>query len=79
MNQIQPRRLSVRSKFALLAAFALAPLSSAWAVIDVAAVTAGVAEIGVAMLAIIGAFLAVSVLILGIGKVYAFVKRKAGG
>jgi hypothetical protein len=54
-----------------------APLAS-HAVIDVASVVAGIAEAGVALLAVIGALLALSVLIFGIGKVYAFVKRKAG-
>ena len=60
--------------FALVAT-AAAP---AFAVIDVTAVTAGITDVGVALLAVIGGFLAVSVLILGIGKVYSFVKRKAG-
>ncbi len=72
------RHISTRTKLAILAAVSLAA-SNAHAVIDVSAVTAGIAEVGVALLAVIAAFLAVSVLILGIGKVYSFVKRKAGG
>lgn len=78
MNHCQPR-ISVRSKLALLASMAFAATTPAFAVLDVSAVTTSVAEVGVAMLAIIGAFLAVSVLILGISKVYRFVSRKAGG
>ncbi len=57
---------------------ALTATMPAFAAIDVTTVVAGVTEVGVALLAVIGAFLAVSVLILGIGKVYSFVKRKAG-
>ena len=63
---------------AALTLFSLMLLNPAFAAVDVTAVTAGVADVGVALLAIIGAFLAVSVLILGISKVYGFVKRKAG-
>jgi hypothetical protein len=78
MNHVTLTRFSTRTKLAMLAAMTLAA-TNAHAVIDVSAVTSGIAEIGVALLAVIGAFLAVSVLILGIGKVYSFVKRKAGG
>lgn len=64
---------------ATLAALIVGGLQRANAVgIDVTAVTTGIADVGTALLAVIGAFLAVSVLILGIGKVYGFVKRKAG-
>ncbi len=72
--------LTRRGNAALFALCALmvAGLGSAQAVIDVSAVTGGIGEVGVALLAIVGAFLAVSVLILGISKVYGFVKRKAG-
>ena len=71
--------LKTNSRRATLAALALMTLNQAHAVgIDVTAVTTGIADVGVALLAVIGAFLAVSVLILGIGKVYGFVKRKAG-
>lgn len=55
----------------------LAPMF-AMAAIDVASVVAGIAEAGVAILAVIGALLAMSVTIFGLGKVYAFIKRKAG-
>ncbi len=51
---------------------------SSQAAIDVTAVTTGIGEVSVALLAVIGAMLAVSVAILGIGKVYSFVKRRAG-
>lgn len=66
------------NRFAVGAALLVASMAPAFAVIDVTAVTGGVAEAGTALLAVIGALLAVSVLIFGIGKVYGFVKRKAG-
>lgn len=51
---------------------------NAHAAVDVASVVAGIAEAGVAILAVIGALLAMSVSIFGLGKAYAFIKRKAG-
>lgn len=51
----------------------------AFAVIDTASVTAGITEAQTAILAVIGALLALSVAIFGISKVYSFVSRKAGG
>lgn len=47
--------------------------------IDVSAVLTGINDCGPAFLSIIGALLSVSVVMLGIGKVYSFVKKKAGG
>ena len=69
---------SAQAKMAMVFAMALGAFGPAFAVIDVSAVTSGITDVGVALLAVIGGFLAVSVLILGIGKVYSFVKRKAG-
>lgn len=48
------------------------------AVIDVTAATTGIADAGVAILAIIAALMALSVSIFGIVKVYRFVSSKAG-
>lgn len=52
--------------------------SNAMAAIDVAAVTTGIAEAGVAILAVLGALLALSISIFGLKKVYSFVSAKAG-
>lgn len=49
------------------------------AVIDVTAVTTGIADAGVAVMAILTALLALSTGAFGLSKVYAFVKRKGGG
>ena len=65
-------------KYGAVVALVGTAAAPAFAVIDVSAVTSGITDVGVALLAVIGGFLAVSVLILGIGKVYSFVKRKAG-
>lgn len=46
--------------------------------IDVTAVTTGISDAGVALLAVIGALMALSVSLFGISKVYSFIKRKAG-
>jgi len=62
----------------LFAAGVLTAAGAANAAIDVATVTAGIGEVSVALLAVIGAMLAVSVAILGINKVYAFVRKRAG-
>lgn len=51
---------------------------SANAAIDVTAVTTGMTDAGVALLAVIAALTALSVSIFGVAKVYAFIKRKAG-
>lgn len=48
------------------------------AVIDVTAVTTGITDASVALVALIGALMALSVGIFGISKVYGFIKRKAG-
>lgn len=75
MNKFLTRRQSAVATFLALS---VAAMQRASAAIDVSAITTGIADVGVALLAVIGAFLAVSVLILGISKVYSFVKRKAG-
>lgn len=51
---------------------------NAMAAIDTTTILAGVTEAGVAILAVIGALLALSVSIFGIKKVYSFVSAKAG-
>lgn len=51
---------------------------SAHAAIDVADVVSGIGEAQTAILAVIGALLALSVAIFGLSKVYSFVKRRAG-
>lgn len=51
---------------------------SAHAVIDVAAVQTGISDAQTAILAIIGALLALSTAIFGMVKVYRFVSRRAG-
>lgn len=53
-------------------------MSHANAVIDITAATGGIADAGVAILAIIAALLAMSVSIFGLAKAYGFIKRKAG-
>lgn len=58
----------------MLALFA----TSAHAVIDVTAVLTGITDAGVAILAVVGGLLALSVSIFGIVKVYRFVSSKAG-
>ena len=47
--------------------------------IDTTAVLSGITDAGTAILAVIGALLAMSVSIFGIVKVYRFVSAKAGG
>lgn len=66
------------TRLGIVVAMMIAFTAPAYAVIDVSAVTAGISEVGVALVAVIGGLLAVSVTILGIGKVYSFVRRKAG-
>ncbi len=51
---------------------------SARAAIDVADVLTGIGDAQTAILAVIGALLALSVAIFGLSKVYSFVKRRAG-
>ena len=46
--------------------------------IDVTAVLTGITNAGVAITAVIGGLMALSVLVFGISKVYRFVSRKAG-
>lgn len=51
----------------------------AHAAIDTTSVTTGIADAGTAIAAVIAALMALSVSIFGVGKVYNFIKRKAGG
>lgn len=51
---------------------------SAHAVIDVTAVSTGVADAQTALLAVIAALMGLSVALFGVSKVYSFIKRKAG-
>lgn len=48
------------------------------AAIDVTSVTSGIADAGTAILAVLGALMAMSVTIFGLGKAYRFVSKKAG-
>ncbi|MDK6078349.1 hypothetical protein [Massilia varians] len=48
------------------------------AAIDTSAVTAGIANASVAILAILGALTSLSVAIFGVHKVYTFIRKKAG-
>lgn len=52
--------------------------TSAHAVIDVSAATNGIGDVQTALLAIIGALLAMAMAIYGINAVYNFMKRKSG-
>jgi hypothetical protein len=63
---------------ATVAALALMTLAQAHAAVDVASAVSGIAEAGAAILLVIGALLAMSVSIFGLGKAYGFIKRKAG-
>jgi hypothetical protein len=56
----------------------LIAMNAAHAAIDISGATTGITEAQTAILAIIGALLAMSVAIFGIVKVYAFISRKAG-
>lgn len=62
----------------LVAVGVLVATGAANAAIDVTEVTAGITDASVALLAVIGALMALSVGIFGISKVYGFIKRKAG-
>lgn len=53
--------------------------SNANAAVDTAAALTGITDAGTAILAIVGALLALSVSIFGIVKVYNFMSKKAGG
>lgn len=69
----------IKRGYLALAAMALGMFGApAFAVIDIAAATAGVTEAQTAILSLIGALLALSVAIFGIVKVYNFVSKKAG-
>ena len=60
--------------FAALSMFGLA----ANAAIDVTAATTGIADAGLAILAVLAALLALSVSVYGVKKVYDFMSRKSG-
>ena len=62
----------------LIAAFAAMFAMPAFAVIDVTAVTDGLAEVTVALSTIIGAMTALSIAIFGVTKVYRFISKRAG-
>lgn len=66
-------------KYGAVLALTAGAVGSQAAAIDVSAATAGIAEAGVAILAVLGALLAMSVSLFGLGKVYAFIRRKSGG
>lgn len=63
---------------ATVAALTLMTLCQAHAAVDVTAAITGIGEAGAAILLVIGALLAMSVSIFGLGKAYSFIKRKAG-
>lgn len=50
----------------------------ALAAVDTAAMTAGISEAQTAILAVVGALIALSVAIFGVVKVYSFISKKAG-
>ena len=60
--------------FSLLSLFGL----SAQAAIDTAAAVAGIADVGIALAAIIAALMAMALSIYGINAVYKFINRKSG-
>lgn len=65
-------------KMAVPVALLAAASAPAFAVIDTAAMTAGISEAQTAILAVVGALIALSVAIFGVVKVYSFVSKKAG-
>jgi hypothetical protein len=77
MNKIRVV-LSRKGLLAVLASVGAVASANA-AAIDVTAVVAGIGDAGTAILAVIAALLALSVSLFGLGKVYSFIKRKAGG
>jgi Inovirus Coat protein B len=68
-------KLFIVTVFAMAFGFAA---TSAHAAIDIAGVLLGITDAGTAILAVIGALLALSVSLFGIVKVYRFVSSKAG-
>lgn len=50
----------------------------AFAAVDTGAMTAGISEAQTAILAVVGALIALSVAIFGVVKVYSFISKKAG-
>lgn len=60
--------------FSLLSLFGL----SAQAAIDTTAAVAGIADVGIALAAIIAALMAMALSIYGINAVYKFINRKSG-
>lgn len=66
------------STLVLFMLMVLAGVSYAADGVDVTAVVTGISDAKTAILSVIGALLGLSISIFGIGKVYSFVKRKAG-
>lgn len=62
----------------LVAVGAMVAVGAANAAIDTAPILTGISDAGVALLAVVGALLSLSVSLFGISKVYGFLKRKAG-
>lgn len=70
------KRYTQAAKYGSIAVLLAA--GQAHAVIDITAATAGVSDAGVALLALLGAMIALSASIFGVGKVYSFLRKKAG-
>ncbi len=66
------------SLVAMLALSMLVFSPSAFAVIDISAATGGIADAQTALLALLGALIALSAAIFGVVKVYGFIRRKSG-
>jgi hypothetical protein len=73
------KMLAARGYAKTAAAVSLFTLAGAAnAVIDVTSATTGISDAGVALAAIIGALISMSVLVLGISYVLKFISRKSG-
>lgn len=71
------KHLSLKTVVPVLVVAALSgPAFSAG--IDTGAMTAGISEAQTAILAVVGALIALSVAIFGVVKVYSFISKKAG-
>lgn len=62
----------------LVAVGVLVALGQANAAIDITAATGGITDAGVALLALLGALIALSASIFGVVKVYGFLSKRAG-
>lgn len=77
---VQSVKKWVTAKVVAVGTLTIAGASSAMAAgIDTTAAIAGVTDAQTALLALLGAFIGLSAAIYGVAKVYAFLKRKAGG